>query len=64
MIVLGFGLISLVSFIIFEEMEVFELILVFVFVVLIASLISYSVRKNLKWNLWEHEDEDPVSGSV
>lgn len=29
-----------------------------------ASFISYSVRKNLKWNLWEYKDEDPVSGAV
>lgn len=38
--------------------------MVYVLVVLMASFISYSIRKNLKWNLWEYDEEDPVSGAV
>lgn len=61
---MGFGTISLIAFIIFENLEEFKLILVFVLVILMASFIGHSIRKNLKWNVWEYDEEDPVSGSV
>ena len=64
LVALGFGMISLVAFVIFEDMQVYLLVLVFVLVILMASFIGYSIRKNLKWNIWEYDEEDPVSGSI
>lgn len=64
LIAIGFGTVSLVGFLIFTNLEEYLLILVYVLVILMASFIGYSIRKNLKWNLWEYDEEDPVSGSV
>ena len=64
LIVIGAGSLVLVSFIVFSEISVFKLILVFVPVMIFGVYLAYDLRTSVRNSLFDHDDEDPVSGAV
>ena len=64
LVVIGSGLLVLVGFIVFTEITIFKLILVFVPVVVFGIYLAYDVRTSVRNNIFDSEEEDPVSGAV
>ena len=64
LVVLGCGLIVLLAFLAFTEMDFFILILVFIPVVIFGIYLALDLRTMLKHNLYETHEEDAVAGAV
>ena len=64
LIVFASASLVLVGFIVFTEMSVFLLILVFVPVAVFGVYLAYDTRRSVRNSLFDTEDEDPVSGAV
>lgn len=63
-LVFGSGAIVLAWFVAFSEIPVFQLILVFVPVAIFGLYLAYNLRKTVRNSLFDHSEEDPVSGAV
>lgn len=64
LIVFGSAAAVLVAFIVFTQMSVFLLILVFVPVSIFGVYLAYDTRRSVRNSLFDTEEEDPVSGAV
>ena len=64
LVVLGTSSLVLVGFIAFTNIKIIYLILIFVPVVVIGIYLAYDTRTCVRNNLFEHDNEDPVSGAV
>ena len=64
LIVLAAASLVLVAFICFTTMSIFLLILVFVPIAIFGIYLAYDVRTSVRNSLFDHEEEDPVSGAV
>ncbi len=64
LVAFGSSALVLVAFIVFTDMNVFLLILVFVPVAVFGVYLAYDIRTSVRNNLFDSEDEDPVSGAV
>ena len=63
-LVLGSALGVLIGFIICSDLDIFLMILVTVPVVVFGVYLAYDMRTNVRSSLFDHEEEDPVSGAV
>lgn len=64
LVVLGSGMIVLLAFLAFTEMDFFLLILVFIPVVIFGIYLALDLRTMLKHNLYDTNEEDAVAGAV
>ena len=64
MVVVGSAGAVLVAFITFTDYKVFELIIVFVPIVIFGVYLAYDLRTTVRNSLFDHDEEDPVSGAV
>lgn len=64
LVVLGAGMIVLLAFLAFTDMDFFLLILVFIPVVIFGVYLALDLRTMLKHNMYETHEEDAVSGAV
>jgi len=64
LVVLGSGMIVLLAFLAFTQLDFFILILVFIPVAIFGVYLALDLRTMLKHNLYETHEEDAVSGAV
>ena len=64
MVALGSAGVVLVGFLTFTDYSVFKLILIFVPVVIFGVYLAYDLRTTVRNSLFDHDEEDPVSGAV
>ena len=63
-IVFGSAALVLVAFIVFTELSVFKLILLFVPVSVFGIYLAYDTRSSVRNSLFDTDTEDPVCGAV
>lgn len=63
-IVLTCALGVLIGFIICSDLDIFLMILITVPIVVFGVYLAYDMRTNVRSSLFDHEEEDPISGAV
>ncbi len=64
MVVLGSSAVVLIAFLAFSDIKAVWLVLVFVPVVVFGVYLAYDVRTSVRNAIFDHDEEDPVSGAV
>ena len=64
LVVLASGGVVLVWFLVFSDLSVFKLIIVFVPVMIFGVYLAYDIRTTVRNSIFDHDEEDPVSGAV
>lgn len=63
-LVLASALGVLIGFIVCSDLDIFLMILVTVPVVVFGVYLAYDMRTNVRSSLFDHDEEDPISGAV
>lgn len=63
-VVVGVSLVVLIAFIICTDVDIFLLTLVTIPIIVFGCFLAYDMRTNVRSSLFDHDEEDPVSGAV
>lgn len=63
-IVVGCSLAVLIAFILCSDLDIFLMIIITVPIIVFGVFLAYDMRTNVRSSLFDHDDEDPISGAV
>ena len=64
LIVVSCALAVLIAFILCSQLDIFLMILVTFPLVVFGCYLAYDMKTNVRSHMFDHEEEDPVSGAV